>query len=126
MSTVLSSALVELCTCWRYLWLSGLPSWLQGGALESVRNQLSSLQTLISRSGITGTIDHSTMSSDPVPSTESHSLHLSQNYRNTGLSLISAIHAYIHHMLCSTPTMIPSWITLHFPCLQCQSTVKLK
>jgi hypothetical protein len=47
---MISSALVTSSSRWRYLLLSGSQSWLKDGALDGVRNRLSSLKTLIGRS----------------------------------------------------------------------------
>jgi hypothetical protein len=55
------SALVASCTRWELLQLSGSHSWLRGGALDGVRNRLSSLQILSMQGDVqrvhTGAID---------------------------------------------------------------------
>ena len=47
---MIPSALVTSCSHWRYLQLNGSQYWLEGGAFDRVRNQLSSLESLISKS----------------------------------------------------------------------------
>ena len=44
---LIPKALIESCSRWRYLRLSGSWSWLYGGALDKVRNRLSHLQNLV-------------------------------------------------------------------------------